>query len=103
MANEAIPVMIRFPNGASKVTLVMWGSITSAALVEALDKDGKVVDKASVDLVPRRDSPAKPIPSFELTVEAPQISAVRFSGNYPGGFIAAEEVRFVPLREAAAQ
>ena len=31
MAAEAIPVQIRFPNGASKVTLSMWGSIGSAA------------------------------------------------------------------------
>ena len=97
MAAEAIPVQIRFPNGASKVTLVMWGSIGSAALVEALDKDGKVVDKASLEKVPSRASPAEPIPSFELTVKAPQISSVRFSGAHPGGFLAVEEIRFVPL------
>lgn len=97
VANEAIPVLIRFPNGASKVTLVMWGSVTSAALVEALDQEGKVVDKASLEKVPKRDSPAKPIPSFELTVQAPHISSVRFSGAHPGGFLAAEEIRFAPL------
>jgi hypothetical protein len=103
MANEALPVLIRFPDGASKVTLVMWGSITSSALVEALDKEGKVIDKAALEQVPRRDSPAKPIPSFELSVSAPHIAAVRFSGNYPGGFLATEEVRYVPLPPAAAQ
>jgi hypothetical protein len=97
MAAEAIPVQIRFPSGASKVTLAMWGSISSAALVEALDKDGKVVDKASLEKVPSRASPAEPIPSFELTVKAPQISSVRFSGAQPGGYLAAEEVRFTPL------
>lgn len=97
MANQAIPVLIRFPEGASKVTLVMWGSITSSALVEALDKDGKVVDKAALEKVPKRDSPAKPIPSFELSVAAPHIASVRFSGARPGGFLAAEEIRFVPL------
>ena len=80
MAAEVIPVQIRLPSGASKVTLAMWGSIGSAALVEALDKDGKVVDKASLEKVPSRASPAEPIPSFELTVKAPQISSVRFSG-----------------------
>jgi hypothetical protein len=97
MAAEAIPVQMRFPTGASKVTLVMWGSITSSALVEALDKDGKVLDKASLEKVPSRTSPADPIPSFELTVKAAQISSARFSGARPGGFLAVEEVRFVPL------
>jgi hypothetical protein len=97
-AAEAIPVQIRFPDGASQVTLVMWGSIGSAALVEALDKDGKVVDKASMEKVPNRAAPSDPIPSFELTVQAPQISTVRFSGAHAGGFLAAEEIRFAPLR-----
>jgi hypothetical protein len=97
MAAEAIPVQIRFPTRASKVTLILWGSIGSAALVEALDKDGKVLDKASLEKVPNRASPAEPSPSFALTVKAPEISAVRFSGARPGSFLAAEEVHFVPL------
>jgi hypothetical protein len=98
MAAEAIPVQVRFPGGASKVTLVMWGSIGSAALVEALDKDGKIVDKASREKVPARDSPNDPIPSFELTVKAPEISSVRFSGAHPGGYLAVEKVQYSPLR-----
>jgi hypothetical protein len=98
MAAEAIPVQIRFPDGASQVTLVMWGSIGSAALVEALNKDGQVIDKASLENVPNRAAPADPIPSFELTVQAPRISSVRFSGAHPGGFLAAEEVRFTTVR-----
>src|SRR5690349_8128632 len=69
MANESIPVEIRFPKAASSVTLVLWGSIGSAALIEAYDKDGKVVDRASRDKVPERTSPAQPIPSFELAVK----------------------------------
>src|SRR5215471_2643082 len=40
MANESIPVEIRLPKPASSVTLVLWGSIGSAALIEAYDKDG---------------------------------------------------------------
>ena len=94
MAAEAIPVRIRFPEGASKVTLVLWGSIGSAALVEALDQEGKVVDNASLEQVPNRASPADPIPSFELTVKSPRITSVRFGGAYPGGYLAAEEIRF---------
>jgi hypothetical protein len=96
MAAEAIPVQIRIPNGASKVTLILWGSIGSAALVEALDKDGNVLDKASLNKVPTRASPDDPIPSFELTVKAPEIFLVRFSGAHPGGYLATEEVRFTP-------
>ena len=78
MANESIPVEVRFPKPVSSVTLVLWGSIGSAALVEAYDKDGKVVDKASRDKVPERTGPEQPIPSFELTVKAPAIAYVRF-------------------------
>src|SRR5690349_17879944 len=69
MANESIPVEIRFPKPVSSVTLVLWGSIGSAALVEAYDKDGKVVDRASRDKVPERTGPGQPIPSFELAVK----------------------------------
>src|SRR5437764_1140783 len=52
MAAESIPVEVRFPKGASSVTLVLWGSIGSSALVEAYDKDDTVVDKASLAKVP---------------------------------------------------
>src|SRR5215212_7852939 len=44
MANESIPVEVRFPKPVSSVTLELWGSIGSAALVEAYDNDAKVVD-----------------------------------------------------------
>ena len=97
MAAEAIPVRIRFARGTSQVTLSLWGSIGSAALVEALDKDGNILDKASLDKVPARVSPGDPIPSFELTVKAAQIFSVRFRGARPGGYLAAEQVRFTPL------
>jgi hypothetical protein len=102
MAAEALPVRVRFPDGASRVTLVMWGSITSGALVEALDEAGAVVAQAALDQVPRRKSPAEPIPSFELTVDAPKIMSVRFSGAKPGGFLAAQEIRWTPLRSGPA-
>ena len=79
MADESIPVEVRFPKPVSSVTLELWGSIGSAAVVEAYDKDGKVVDTAKRDKVPERTGPEKPIPSFELTVKAPAIAYVRFS------------------------
>jgi hypothetical protein len=98
MANESIPVEIRFPKPVSSVTLELWGSIGSTALVEAFDKDGKVVAKASRDKAPERTGPEQPIPSFELTVKAGSIAYVRFSGAPPGGYLVCDEVRFIPMK-----
>jgi hypothetical protein len=97
MATEPIPVQATFPQGASSVTLVLWGSTGCAALLEAFDKNGQLVDKASVGVVPGRTKPEDPIPTFELTVKAAEISYVRFSGPRKGEFLAADEVRFRPL------
>ncbi len=99
MASEPIPVEVRFPKPVSSVTLVLWGAIGSAALAEAYDKDENVVDRASRDKVPERTGPEQPIPSFEITVEAPAITCVRFSGAPPGGYLVCDEVRFTPLPE----
>jgi len=97
MASEAIPVEIRFPKPVSTATLVLWGSIGSSALVEAYDKDENIADRASRDKVPERTGPDQPIPSFELTVKAPSIALLRFSGAPPGGYLVCDEVRFSPL------
>jgi hypothetical protein len=97
MADESIPVEIRFPTPVTSVTLGLWGSIGSTALVEAYDKDGKVVDTAKRDKVPERTGPEKPVPSFDLTVKAPAIASVRFSGAPPGGYLVCDELRFTPL------
>jgi hypothetical protein len=94
MAAESIPVEVRFPKPVSGVTLVLWGSIGSAALVEAYDKDDKVVDRASRDKVPERTGPEQAIPSFELTVKASAVAYIRFSGAPPGGYLVCDEVRF---------
>jgi hypothetical protein len=101
MATEqAIPVQATFPKGASAVTLVLWGSTGCPALLEALDKNGAVVDKASVAGVPGRKAPADPVPFLELTVKAPAasaIAAIRFSGPRNGEFLAADEIRFTTV------
>jgi hypothetical protein len=96
IANESIPVEVRFPKPVSSVTLVLWGSVGSAALVEAYDTDDKVVDRASKDRVPERSGPEQAIPSIELTVKASAISYVRFAGAPPGGYLVCDEVRFTP-------
>jgi hypothetical protein len=94
MADESIPVEVRFPKPVSNVTLELWGSIGSSAVVEAYDKDGKIVDTARRDKVPERTGPEQPVPGFELTVAAPAIAFVRFSGAPPGGYLVCDEVRF---------
>jgi hypothetical protein len=100
MATEPIPVQATFSNGASSVTLVLWGSTGGSALLEAFDKNGQIVDKASVAVVPGRTRPEDPIPTFELTVKAAAIAYVRFSGPRKGEFLAADEVRFTPLPDS---
>jgi hypothetical protein len=95
MATEqAIPVQATFPGSVSAVTLVLWGSTGCPALLEALDKNGQVIDKASVAAVPGRKNPADPVPFFELTVRARAIAAIRFSGPRDGEFLAADEMRY---------
>jgi hypothetical protein len=99
MATEqAIPVQARLPNSASAVTVVFWGSTGCPALLEALDKNGDVVDKVALAAVPGRKAPADPIPFVELTVKAPAIAAIRFSGPRNGEFLAADEIRFVTAK-----
>jgi hypothetical protein len=101
MATEqAIPVQATFPDSASAVTLVLWGSTGCPALLEALDKNGKVVDQASAAAVPGRKAPADPVPFLELTVKAPEgsaIAAIRFSGPRNGEFLAADEIRITTI------
>ncbi len=93
MADESIPVEIRFPKPVAAVTLVLWGSIGSEAVVEAYDADGNIADRASRDRVPERTGPEQAIPSFEMTVKAPAIVRVHFSGAPPGGYLVCDEVR----------
>ena len=95
MATEqAIPVLATFPDSASAVTLVFWGSTGCPALLEALDKNGVVVDSASVAAAPGRKAPADPVPFFQLTVKGSAIAAIRFSGPRNGEFLAADEIRY---------
>jgi hypothetical protein len=98
MATEqAIPVQATFSRSASAVTLVLWGSTGCPALLEALDKDGVVVDRASAAAVPGRKAPGDPVPFLQLTVKAPAIAAIRFSGPRNGEFLAADEIRITTV------
>ena len=99
MATEqAIPVQATFPFSASAVTVVFWGSTGCPALLEALDENGQVVDKASVAAVPGRKAPGDPIPFVRLTVKASAIAAIRFSGPRNGEFLAADEIRYTTAK-----
>lgn len=95
MADDPIPVRARFPTGALSVTVVFWGSTGCAARLEAYDQEGRLVDEASLDVIPGRKSPGDPIPTFELTVRGSHIAYVQFSGPRTGEYLAADEVRFV--------
>ncbi len=96
MADDPIPVKVRFPQAASSVTLVLWGATGCPARLEAFAADGRRLDQVSLPAVPGRTSPADPVPSFELTVKASEIAYVCFSGPRAGEYLAAEEVRFTP-------
>lgn len=97
MAQEAIPVRATFPQPVSAVTVSLWGSTATPALLEAFDAEGKVVDRASVDAPPARKSPADPVaPLFQLTVKAPRIAYVQWSGPRPGEYLVVDELRFTP-------
>ena len=100
MANEqAIPVKADIAGGATSVTLVLWGTVGCHAWVEAHDKDGKLLDRASLPgTVAERKSPSDPVPSFELTVKADNIAYVLFGGAHNGGALVADEVRYTPAK-----
>jgi len=100
MATEQIAVQATFPKPASSVTLVLWGSTGCAALLEAFDKTGMLLDKASLAVVPGRTKPEDPIPMFELTVKAPEIAYIQFSGPRTGEFLAADELRITLFRDS---
>jgi hypothetical protein len=101
MADDPIPVRARFPSAVTSVTLVCWGSTGCPARLTAYDREGKQLDQASLGTVPARKGPGDPIPTFELTVKATNIAYVEFSGPRAGEFLAADEVRFVPLAAAS--
>jgi hypothetical protein len=100
MAGEQqIPVQVRFPKGASAVTIVFWASRGTSAKLEAFNSKGELVARDELKVVPRRKKPEDPVPTFELAVKADEISHVEFSGPRTGEYLAADEVRFVPLNK----
>jgi hypothetical protein len=103
MATDPIPVRARFAQGASSVTVVLWGSTGCPARLEAFDQDGKLLDQASRETVPGRKAPGEPIPTFELTVRGTAIAYVEFSGPRAGEFLAADELRFRPVGTSPAR
>ena len=101
MAMEPIPVRATFPKPVSSVTLAMWGSTGTPAMVEAFDAEGKVVDRARLDSVPGRKAPGEPIPIFTMTVSATRIAYIEFSGPREGEYLAADEIRFTVAEDRA--
>ena len=101
MADDPIPVRVRFTNECSSVTVSLWGSTGCPAKLEAYDMDGKLLDKTELASVPGRKVPADPIPTSDLTVKGSNIAYVEFSGPRPGEYLVAEEVRFVAASTGA--
>jgi hypothetical protein len=98
MANEQqLPVQVRFPKGASAVTIVFWASTGTSAKLEAFNSKGDVVARDESKVVPGRKKPEEPVPTFQLKVKADQILYVEFSGPRTGEYLVADEIRFVPL------
>jgi hypothetical protein len=97
MATEPIPVRATFPIPVSSVTLALWGSTGTPALLEAFDSEGNVVDRAELKSVPGRKAHGDPIPIFNMTVSAKRIVYIQFSGPREGEYLAADEVRFTPI------
>lgn len=97
MADDPIPVRASFTNGCCSVTISFWGSTDCPAKLEAYNAEGQLLDKTALDKIPGRKAPGDPIPTFDLTVKGTNIAYVEFSGPRPGEYLAAEEVRFVPL------
>ena len=93
MALEPIPVRATLSRPASRVTVAFWGSTGTPAVLEALDAEGNVVDRASLASVPGRKVPGEPVPIFTMTVSAARIAAIQFSGPRQGEYLAADEVR----------
>jgi len=77
--------------------VTFWASTGCPVLLEACDKEGNVLDKASLAAAPSRSAPADPVPFFELTVKGSEIASIRFSGPRPGEFLAADEIRITTV------
>jgi hypothetical protein len=99
MANEAIPLRVQFSKPVDNVTLVLWGSTTSAAIVEAYDADGTLMSTKKLEQVPVRRTPEEHVPFFELNVTEKRVNYLQVSGAPPGGFIAIDEVRWTESTE----
>ena len=97
VSEQQIPVQVRFPKGASAVTIVFWASTGTSAKLEAFNDKGEVVARDELKVVPSRKKPEDPVPTFELKVKADEISYVEFSGPGTGEYLVADEVRFVSL------
>jgi hypothetical protein len=101
LATEPIPVRATFPAPVSSVTVALWGSTGTPALLEAFDSAGNVVDRAKLESIPARKAPGDPVPIVNMTVNAKSIAYIEFSGAREGEYLVADEVRFTPLEEAA--
>jgi hypothetical protein len=64
--------------------------------VAADGSDGKLLDSASLEKVPKRLDPSDPIPLFALIFKGENIAYLLFGGTKNREFLAVAEVRFLP-------
>jgi hypothetical protein len=96
--DQAVPLKMALPGaGASSVTLVLWGSTGCPAVVEAFDRDGKLLEQKSFAVVPGRNAPVEPVPFLTVTFTSAAIASIQVSGPRNGEFLAVDELRFAPL------
>lgn len=101
MATEQeIPVRVRFPESASTVSIVFWASSATPVVLAAYDRHGDEVSAVRLEVAPGRKRPEDPVPTFELTVTANEISFVEFAGPRSGEFLVADEIRYKSARRA---
>jgi len=98
MATEPIPVRATFPEPASSASVVFWGATGTPVVLEAFAKDGRQVDRATLPAIPARQHPSDPVPLLTLSVHAPGIAYIEWSGQREGEYLAADEIRFTPAR-----
>ena len=68
--------------------------------MEAFDAAGKLLDKAVLETISGRKATGDSIPTFKLTVKGTNIAYIELSGLRPGEYLAADEVRFMPIPAA---
>jgi uncharacterized membrane protein len=95
LSDIEVAIHAQLPVFATSVTIVFWGSDFQVITLKAFDNDGIIVDEV-ITGVPDAGL-GQPAILFEMTLNAPAIASIEFTGSTANGFIAADEVRITPV------